>query len=181
MADFSPTFLAAFEVQRLQIEPYIKALRKANVLLDVAFYDVPAFRKALASDGVDVAFGKASKSTADLAHALQNVDLSALANPEGAIVIVDANGAPPIQCFLKVNEFLDAKDGAQRIDCISVSGVGSSALGSAAFAWNSSVALGKPVAAIVPGYGLADVVQQALGGWFGFEAYNFWMKQPIQD
>jgi hypothetical protein len=31
------------------------------------------------------------------------------------------------------------------------------------------VALGEPVVAIVPGYGLADVVPQALGGWFGFE------------
>jgi hypothetical protein len=35
---------------------------------------------------------------------------------------------------------------------------------------------GKPVAAIVPGYGLAGVVQQALGGWFGFEMYSYWIK-----
>ncbi len=31
-----------------------------------------------------------------------------------------------------------------------------------------SEALDKPVAAIVPGYGLADLVPQALVGWFGF-------------
>jgi hypothetical protein len=41
-----------------------------------------------------------------------------------------------------------------------------------AFAWDVSAALGEPVAAIVPGYGLADVVPQALGGWFGFEFYG---------
>ena len=55
---------------------------------------------------------------------------------------------------------------------LAVTGVGSSAYGSAAFAWDVSTALGEPVAAIVPGYGLADVVPQALGGWFGFEFYG---------
>ncbi|EIF33952.1 PE-PPE domain-containing protein [Burkholderia sp. Ch1-1] len=59
--------------------------------------------------------------------------------------------------------------------------VGSSALGSAAFAWNVSRALGRPVAAIVPGYGVADVIYQALGGWFGFGMYSYEMKQPIQE
>jgi hypothetical protein len=46
-----------------------------------------------------------------------------------------------------------------------ITGVGSSALGSAALAWNVSAALERPVLAIVPGYGVADVVLQALGGW----------------
>src|SRR5262249_8485344 len=67
------------------------------------------------------------------------------------------------------------------IRTVSVTGVGSSALGSVAFAWNISTALGEPVAAIVPGYGMADVVQQALGGWFGFGMYNFWVKQVAQE
>jgi hypothetical protein len=53
-----------------------------------------------------------------------------------------------------------------------VTGVGSSAYGAVAFAWDVSAALGEPVAAVVPGYGLADVVPQALGGWFGFEMYG---------
>ena len=50
----------------------------------------------------------------------------------------------------------------------SITGVGSSALGSAALARNVAKALGAPVIAVVPGYGVADAVQQALGGWFGF-------------
>jgi hypothetical protein len=71
----------------------------------------------------------------------------------------------------------------------SITGVGSSALGTAAFAWNVSLALNEPVAAIVPGYGLADIVPQALGGWFGFGVENFlrragqqwleWMAPPL--
>ena len=54
-----------------------------------------------------------------------------------------------------------------------MTGVGSSALGSAAFAWNVSEALHKPVAAIVPGFGLADLVPQALVGWLGFGMLDF--------
>ena len=49
-----------------------------------------------------------------------------------------------------------------------ITGVGSSALGSAALAWDISVALRQSVLAIVPGYGVADAVLQGLGGWFGF-------------
>jgi hypothetical protein len=54
------------------------------------------------------------------------------------------------------------------VDIATITGVGSSALGSAALAWDISVALQKPVLAIVAGYGVADVFLQALGGWFAF-------------
>jgi hypothetical protein len=46
------------------------------------------------------------------------------------------------------------------VDIATITGVGSSALGSAALAWDISVALEKPVLAIVPGYGVADVLMQ---------------------
>ena len=62
-----------------------------------------------------------------------------------------------------------------------MTGVGSSALGSVAFAWNISTALDEPVTAIVPGYGVADVIQQGLGGWFGFGLHNWWVKQTAQE
>jgi len=176
-----PFKLSAFEIQRAQAKPLIRSLRRANTLIDIVFYDVTAFRRAMKLDGLDVSIHDPSDSSARFAHALQEVDLNALANPEGAIVIVDASATPHIQCFFDVSEFIRAKDGVSRIDSISVSGVGSSALGSAALAWNVSSAMGKPVAAIVPGYGLADVVQQALGGFFGFGIYTYWMKQPLQN
>ena len=54
-----------------------------------------------------------------------------------------------------------------------ITGVGSSALGSAALAWDISKALKRPVLAIVPGYGVADVVLQGLGGYFGFGLHDF--------
>jgi hypothetical protein len=63
---------------------------------------------------------------------------------------------------------------------VTITGVGSSALGSAALAWDVSVALREPVLAIVAGYGVA-VVLQALGGWFGFGLYDaFNAKSLIQ-
>src|SRR5262245_26270320 len=62
---------------------------------------------------------------------------------------------------------------SEPINVITVTGVGSSALGSVAFAWNVSEALRQPIAAIVPGYGLADLIPQALGGWFGFGVHDF--------
>jgi hypothetical protein len=87
-----------------------------------------------------------------------------------------------VQSFADVPSFLKALDrGAAKIETMSITGVGSSALGSVAFAWNLSTALDQKVAAIVPGYGVADVVQQALGGWFGFGLHGWWLKQAAQS
>ena len=55
---------------------------------------------------------------------------------------------------------------------MAVAGVGSSALGAAAFARNVADAIGEPVAAVVSGYGLADLATEALGGFFLFGAAN---------
>lgn len=44
--------------------------------------------------------------------------------------------------------------------------------GSAAFARNVADALNKPVAAVVSGYGFADLLTEALGGFFLFGAIN---------
>ena len=60
-----------------------------------------------------------------------------------------------------------------------ITGVGSSALGSAALAWDISVALEKPVLAIVPGYGVADLVLQGLGGWFAFGLHDFLSSKTL--
>jgi hypothetical protein len=88
---------------------------------------------------------------------------------------VDASLAPFLcKPFLEMKEFFDYANGedGKALHTLTVTGVGSSAFGSVAFAWNVSKALGEPVAAIVPGYGLADIVPQALGGWFGFEMFD---------
>ena len=88
---------------------------------------------------------------------------------------MDGNLAPYVRKpFLDMKEFFEFAKGSEGagIYTLTVTGVGVSAFGSVAFAWDASVALGEPIAAIVPGYGLADIVPQALGGWFGFELYD---------
>jgi len=49
----------------------------------------------------------------------------------------------------------------------------------AALAWDISVALEKPVLAIVPGYGVADLVLQGLGGWFAFGLHDFLSSKTL--
>lgn len=66
--------------------------------------------------------------------------------------------------FLTPEDFLRHAPSA---NALAIAGVGSSALGAAAFARNVADGLGEPVAAVVSGYGLADVLTEALGGFFG--------------
>jgi hypothetical protein len=62
------------------------------------------------------------------------------------------------------------------VDTVVVAGVGSAAIGTAALARNVADYLGAPVAGIISGYGLADVVTEALGGWFVFGARNMFRE-----
>jgi hypothetical protein len=78
---------------------------------------------------------------------------------------------PPFRDMKQFIDFANSADGAKQ-RTLTITGVGSSAYGAVAFGWDVSKAIGEPVAAVVPGYGLADVVPQALGGWFGFGMYD---------
>jgi hypothetical protein len=108
-------------------------------------------------------------------HPLRTLDLSAATNPSGSIIVVDAQLPPFVHPpFTDMKQFMDhanSVDGAT-LRTVAITGVGSSAYGAVAFAWDISAAIGEPVAAVVPGYGLADVLPQALGGWFGFGMYD---------
>ncbi|MFE1598561.1 hypothetical protein [Methylobacterium sp. ID0610] len=171
--------LSGFELPKEAVVPMLKAFRLTNTMLDAAFYDTAILYGALLERG-SVIVAQAQNSTADISAraALNKLDLSALANPEDAILVVDPRRPPFIsQPYHTVEAFLRDSAGVQTL---SLTGVGSSALGSAAFAWNISEALSKPVAAIVPGYGLADVVHQALGGWFGFGLHD-WIRRETQE
>jgi hypothetical protein len=165
------------------IEPTLRALRLGNTALDALFYDVNAMvtdlflRGSIVVKAADVSpYSRFSEMTKDFSQ----LDLSALSNPAGSILVVDT-GRPP-----RITQF---KDGASFISWVnvhgqnhrtaSVTGVGSSALGSAAFAWNVSKALDEPVVAIVPGYGLADAILQGIDGWFG--VYNWWVTRMAQQ
>jgi hypothetical protein len=127
-------------------EPWLEAMRQRNAVLDWLFYDV----------GV-VTQDEATRLSPWLAA-------------EGAILFVPPSGAGLIKICASVDEF--AASHADQARAVAVAGVGSSALGAAAFARNVADALGAPVAAVVSGYGLADLATEALGGFFLFGAAN---------
>jgi hypothetical protein len=123
----------------------LSALQRRNAVLDSVFYDVGAITP---------------EETPDLAFWLAR---------EGAIVVVPPSGEGRLRLFLSTEEFY--RDGGS-VAALTVAGVGSSALGAAAFARNVADALDEPVAAVVSGYGLADVLTEALGGFYWFGALN---------
>lgn len=159
--------LSLFELPRALVKPALEVLRTFNSSLDVAFYDVPTLIAELRARGetVDAGEGPANGAAA--------LDLGALANPEGALLVVDPVRPPFVRRFDGVPAFLAWRtEAAAPPTTVSITGVGSSALGSAALAWDVAKALAAPVLAIVPGYGVADALLQSLGGWFGFGLHD---------
>ena len=165
--------LTAFEFPKWLVEPAVRSCRLFNTVLDFIFYDVPALRAALAEkDAPMQAQGEKPPS--------RIIGFDALSDPEGALLLIDATTAPYVHKYQSVRKFLESPYQESRdVDIASITGVGSSALGSAALGWNISVALEKPVLAIVPGYGVADVVLQGLGGWFAFGLHDFLSSKTL--
>lgn len=124
----------------------LEALRQRNVALDALFYDVGVITSEEAES------------------------LSYLTAREGMVMFVPPSGQGTLKLCVDWREFVQNHGKAVRT--LAVAGVGSSALGSAAFARNVADAQGAPVAAVVSGYGLADVVTEAMGGYFWFGALN---------
>jgi hypothetical protein len=190
--------LAIYDVPRAVVEPLLRSLRMYNTAADALFYDVCVLWRQLFARGVMVSTDIAAAGSPQRANlaaframAEHVVNLSALTDPEGVILVVDARQAPFIERYADVGQFLQngltfggasvagaaaasaSAEGAAApspvpVKTVCVTGVGSSALGAAAFAWNVSEALGEPAAAIVPGYGLADIIPQGLSGFFGY-------------
>ena len=178
LPDLSPANLALFELQKPFVEPALKLCRAFNTALDVLFYDVNRLESELAARGRTIDTGLRLNSQ-KVPNPKQVLDLTALTNPGGSVIVVDADLAPYVSApFIDMKRFLDFANGPDGcgLHTLTITGVGSSAFGSVAFAWDVSAALGEPVAAVVPGYGVADLVPQALGGWFGFE-----MNDAIQS
>jgi hypothetical protein len=165
--------LAAFELPRWLVEPAVRSCRLFNTVLDFVFYDVPTLRAALAEkDALMQAQGEKPPS--------RIIDFDALSDPEGSLLLIDAITAPYVHKYQSATKFLESPYQETRdVGIATITGVGSSALGSAALAWDISVALEKPVLAIVPGYGVADVVLQGLGGWFAFGLHDFFNSKTL--
>jgi len=99
----------------------------------------------------------------------ERAKLTPLADREGSIIVLPpSNSDREIRHYSHALRFM-TKEGPS-IRAIAVAGVGSSALGAAALARELADALDTDVAGIVTGYGLSDMMSEALGGWFAFGA-----------
>ena len=137
-----------------QSDAFLQGLRRRNVMLDALFYDVRVITR---DEALDLAPGKAG---------------------EGAILIVPPSGGERLSVCASLDDFVARGGGG--VSTLTVAGVGSSALGTAAFARNVADAVGAPVTAVVSGYGLADLASEAAGGFLWFSGltamHDLWDK-----
>ena len=104
-----PDMLSWFEVPRPLIESTLRALRLGNTALDALFYDVSAVVTDLLLHGsivVAEAEGAPSWRISEMTKAFSQLDLSALSNPEGSILVVDSGRPPHVTPFEDVPSFL---------------------------------------------------------------------------
>ncbi|MDR6951487.1 hypothetical protein J2X65_000835 [Ancylobacter sp. 3268] len=123
-----------------------EGFRKRNTALDSFFYDV----KTLSPEEAQA--------------------LGRLGVLEGSLVLVPPSGMGEVSLWPTLDALAAA--GGTTATSLCIAGVGSSALGSAAFARNVADATGKPALAVVSGYGMSDLITEALGGWFWFGGVN---------
>lgn len=124
-------------------------LQKRNTLADWAFYDVGGL--------TEPEFDMLAKQPAR----------------KGSILVVEPVGdARSIRVRKHVDHTRMLAHPGATVERFAVAGVGSSDVGAAALARTLANHLDAPVGAIVAGYGLANIVQEALGGWFFFGAAN---------
>ncbi|MCJ8238564.1 cell envelope biogenesis protein OmpA [Peteryoungia algae] len=115
----------------------------------------------LRNTGIDALYYDVKALTADEAFYISDSIAS-----EGLIMIVPPTGGGMLTLCDSVDEFRLC--GGRNVRAMAVAGIGGSAIGAAAFARNVADAIGAPVAAVVSGYGLGDIVNEAIGGAFLF-------------
>lgn len=147
------------------------ALASAPTLSDVGAYrrHVRIFFSRAFNSSLDTAFYDVGALTPR-----ERNWLAAYTHPEGSVLIVHpASARQRIERF-SPSRFVarQQRDAEPLVETVVVAGVGSSAMGTAALARNTADHLGRPVAGIVSGFGVADLWTEALGGWFVFGARN---------
>lgn len=126
-------------------EAMLEGFRQRNAAVDAMFYDLSAL------------------------HSHESADLAPHYAAEGAILTVQNSDHADVRLWPDYDAFrASSQTGAAR--AIAIAGLGSSALGAAAFARNVADAVDGPVLSVVSGYGLGDLVAESLGGLFWFSA-----------
>lgn len=150
----APTQLAAPAPAR---EALLEPFRQRNAALDWLFYDLGVVTGAEAAR------------------------LAPRYAAEGSVLRVAPEPGGGLELWPDAPTFLRA--GRSQARTIAVAGVGSSALGAAAFARNVAQARGEPVLAVVSGYGLADLAVEAVGGFLLFGQLNSLRHafEPLDD
>ena len=115
----------------------------------------------LRNTGIDALYYDVKALTADETFYISDCIAS-----EGLIMIVPPTGRGMLTLCDSVEEF--RLRGGRDVRAMAVAGIGGSAIGAAAFARNVADAIDAPVAAVVSGYGLGDIVNEAIGGAFLF-------------
>jgi hypothetical protein len=148
----------------LDFTPFGLLMKARNQAIDAVFYDV-------------------SSLTFE-----EWLGLNPAADRKGKIIVVSPSGSgKPIRHYKSAEQFA-ASDDWEKVFAIAIAGVGSSAIGTAALARNIADAfkdrsLGD-VAGIVSGYGVSDVAQEAMGGWFFYgkiDQMRYEMENVIDD
>jgi len=160
--------LIFLEIPRRAADPMACAMRVVNIAYESIVCCFFTLLHTLFAGGLvfNVALRKRNSASGEPSR---EIDRSALLNPEGSILVVDTAEPPYVWRFHNVPTFVTCVKKNGTVASVSVNSVGKSARGSAALVSNVASALSEPVAAIAPGYGVADVFEQALGGWYGFE------------
>ncbi len=91
--------------------------------------------------------------------------------PQGAVIVVKPDPSHPLKFFPDVAGLL-ADELHTKVGGISVAGLGSSSVGAVGLARDVANGTGLPVAAIVSGYGLEDLMFEAVGGAFTLRGVN---------
>ena len=125
----------------------LQPLKNRNQLLDDLFYDVGSLTPA------------------------ERKDLSPSVDREGTLIVVSPGAARRgIRHYRNSWRMLEAE--GDEVAGVAIAGVGSSVLGTAALARNVADAVGGDIVGLVSGYGVSDLLSEALGGWFFFGAID---------
>lgn len=109
--DPSKYSLASYDLPQWAVVPLLLAFRHVNTLADMMYYDTGLLALRLWTRGVRVstsndAPGVAMRNSLAAMQAAMRINLSALFNPEGAILVVDAHRAPFVHKYDDVQAFL---------------------------------------------------------------------------